>query len=335
MHMSDALISPAVGGTFWMAAATALSLVGKRLDPSASTGEGIDSPVPLTGIMGAFVFAAQMINFAIPGTGSSGHLAGGMLLAILLGPHQALLAMAALLTIQALFFADGGLLALGCNIVNMAVIPCWIVYPLLFRPLVGQALPPSWRWRVAVHLSALLALLLGALGIVLETTLSGMTLLPWGPFALTMLGIHLVIGLVEGAMTIVVAEYALRAGLFPAEPKSTSTLPAVWIVLATTLFLGGIGSWFAAPTSDGLEWSIKRVVGNLPQSEQSPTPEQGATLHTMAAQLQKHTTILPDYGASKPWGEPDAKKSFAGLLGGVLTILLAVGAGWVMRKKRA
>ncbi len=78
--------------------------------------------IPLMGVLGAFIFAAQMINFTIPGTGSSGHLGGGMILAILLGPHAAFLVMASVLTVQALFFADGGLLALGCNIWNLGVL---------------------------------------------------------------------------------------------------------------------------------------------------------------------------------------------------------------------
>ena len=72
-----------------------------------------------TGGSGAFIFAAQMINFTIPGTGSSGHMGGGMLLSILLGPYAAFLVLASVLTVQALFFADGGLLAWGCNVLNM------------------------------------------------------------------------------------------------------------------------------------------------------------------------------------------------------------------------
>ena len=100
--------------------------------------------VPLMGVLGAFVFAAQMINFTIPGTGSSGHLGGGLLLAILLGSPAAFITIASILTVQALFFADGGLLALGCNIVNMGLFPCFVVYPRLYRPMVGKK-PTSGR----------------------------------------------------------------------------------------------------------------------------------------------------------------------------------------------
>src|SRR3989304_78454 len=132
MHMSDALLSPAVGGAFWAGTTAAVGWcsrrVGKRID---------DRTVPLMGVAAAFVFAAQMINFSIPGTGAGGHLGGGMILAALLGPHAAFLAMASVLTVQALFFADGGLLALGCNIWNLGLYPAFIAYPLIYKPLGG------------------------------------------------------------------------------------------------------------------------------------------------------------------------------------------------------
>ncbi|RMF08663.1 MAG: cobalamin biosynthesis protein CbiM, partial [Candidatus Neomarinimicrobiota bacterium] len=109
MHMSDALISPAVGGTLWVAALA----VSRRSARQVEHHQPED--LPLMGVAGAFVFAAQMINVSIPGTGSSGHLGGGLLLASLLGPEAAFLILFVVLFIQAVFFADGGLLALGCN----------------------------------------------------------------------------------------------------------------------------------------------------------------------------------------------------------------------------
>ena len=103
MHMADALISPAVGGAMWAATAGLTVYSAKKLKKDLD-----EHLVPLMGVLGAFIFAAQMINFTIPATGSSGHLGGGMILAILLGPYAAFLVMASVLTIQALFFADGG-----------------------------------------------------------------------------------------------------------------------------------------------------------------------------------------------------------------------------------
>ena len=118
MHMADALVAPAVAGTMYVcsAAAAAYSVKKVRL-------ENDPKKIPVMGIMGAFVFAAQMINFTIPGTGSSGHLCGGMLLTALLGPYAGFLTMIGVLFIQCLLFADGGILALGCNIWNMAFPP--------------------------------------------------------------------------------------------------------------------------------------------------------------------------------------------------------------------
>ena len=98
MHMADALLSPAVGGAMWLASAAALAVAARQLRTRAD-----DRLVPLMGVLGAFVFAAQMVNFAIPGTGSSGHLGGGLMLAVLLGPHAALIVIASVLTVCLLY----------------------------------------------------------------------------------------------------------------------------------------------------------------------------------------------------------------------------------------
>ena len=123
MHMADALLSPAVGGAMIAVSACSIGYAIKKVE-SSDVGE---KKLPLMAVSGAFVFAAQMINFTIPATGSSGHIGGGMLLAGILGGFPALLTIAAVLIIQCLFFADGGLLALGANIFNMGVIPCLII----------------------------------------------------------------------------------------------------------------------------------------------------------------------------------------------------------------
>ena len=134
MHMTDALINPAVGGMMWAGSAGAIAYSVKKIKESDSE----EKTAPLMGVMGAFVFAAQMVNFAIPGTGSSGHIGGGILLAAVLGPFPAFLTLSVVLLIQALFFADGGLIALGCNIFNMGVIPCFLIYPLIFQPIIKR-----------------------------------------------------------------------------------------------------------------------------------------------------------------------------------------------------
>src|SRR5690606_36655038 len=114
-----------------------------------------------------------------PATGSSGHIGGGILLASVLGGFPALLSITAVLVIQALFFADGGLLALGCNIFNLDVIPCLVIYPLLFRPFIKKSISYG-RIAAASILSVIIALQLGAFAVVLETLASGKTELPFG-----------------------------------------------------------------------------------------------------------------------------------------------------------
>ena len=149
MHMADALLSPAVGGAMCALSAGTIaycsSKVRKELD---------DSKVPLMGVLGAFIFAAQMINFTIPVTGSSGHLGGGLILAILLGPYAAFLTIASVLVVQALFFADGGLLALGCNIFNLGFFPAFIAYPFIYKKIIGNQ-PTATRISAASIVAAI------------------------------------------------------------------------------------------------------------------------------------------------------------------------------------
>ena len=150
-----------------------------------------------------------MINFTIPGTGSSGHLGGGLILAILLGPHAAFLAMASVLTVQALFFADGGLLALGCNIFNLGFFPAFVAYPLIFsrspatEPAPGASpWPPSGGRRRAAT---------GRLWRRSRDRRSGISELPFAAFVLLMQPIHLAIGIVEGLVTAAVLAFVWKA----------------------------------------------------------------------------------------------------------------------------
>jgi len=291
--------------------------------------------VPLMGVLGAFVFAAQMINVAIPGTGSSGHLGGGLLLAILLGPHAALLAISSVLIVQALLFADGGLLALGCNIVNMGIIPAYLIYPFCFRPLAGSS-PTVSRRSLAIMISALLALQSGALAVVLQTTLSGISALPFTAFVLLMQPIHLAVGLLEGAVTATVVRLVsdVRPELLatPDSVASTAGLPLRSLLVGffvAALVIGGLGSLAASDKPDGLEWAIRQVAG----SAELANPRHG--LHQVLAKVQEQLALLPDYGfrqatAPLPVAGPSPEHwgtSLAGLVGGGITVLLlSVGA---------
>ncbi len=326
MHMADALISPAVGGTLWAAGAALTGYSVKRIGP-----EFYEQKAPLMGVLGAFVFAAQMINFAIPGTGSSGHLGGGLLLAVLLGPFAGFLTMASILTIQALLFADGGLLALGGNIINLAFFPCFVAYPLIYRPLTtGQ--PSRLRMAAAVTLAVVVGLQLGALGVVAETLLSGISELPVRTFALFMLPIHLAIGLVEAAVTSAVLWFVQREapellGESSSNTSATSTTAfarrkIVIGFLVAALLTGGILSWFASADPDGLEWAIQKTTGK-------EELENSGSLHTIAASWQERAALFPDYQVSWPVFGITESTSAAGLIGVGLTILLigVVGAG--------
>jgi cobalt/nickel transport system permease protein len=320
MHMADALISATVGGSLWAVSGATLAGCSRRLRR-----EGEEARVPLMGVLGAFVFAAQMVNFAIPGTGSSGHLGGGLLLAALLGPHAAVLVMGSVMLVQALFFADGGLLAFGCNLFNLGIVPAFIAYPLVYRPLARRGHPAA-----GALLGSLAALQLGALGVVLETTFSSLAGLPFRGFLLTMLSIHLPIGLVEGLVTAGLLRFVAKArpALLSIRLEAPDR-PFLGLLLGLALAVGGILSWAASARPDGLEWSVAQVTGQAP-TERAPS---------FFERLQKRLAPLPDYGFPKdgpvPPGPPRSGTSLSGLLGGLLTLGLVALAGWWAARRRA
>jgi cobalt/nickel transport system permease protein len=152
------------------------------------------------GILAAFIFAAQMINFTIPGTGSSGHLGGGMLLAILLGPHAGFLAMASVLTVQALFFADGGLSALGLSIINMGLIGAVLGYG-IYRIVLRFTVRRPGGVALAAGIAAFVSVPLAAMGFVLEFAIGGTADISTSTVFTAMLGTHILIGIGEGILT--------------------------------------------------------------------------------------------------------------------------------------
>jgi cobalt/nickel transport system permease protein len=329
MHMADALISPAVGAGMW-AATTGIALFSiKKIQDMEN------HKVPLMAVMGAFVFAAQMINFSIPGTGSSGHLGGGLLLAILLGPYAAFLTMASVLIIQALFFADGGLLALGCNIFNLGFYSCFIIYPLIYRLIVNKK-PSTSRLFTGTLIAAVIGLQLGAFSVVLETVVSGRTELPFSTFVMLMQPIHLAIGIVEGLVTASIVAFVWQARPEIIEHTDSAGRLSGSRVLAAfalaAILTGGVLSWFASTRPDGLEWTIAKVSGK----EQL---ESNGTVHKILAAVQEKVSFLPDYALktspdstaaeqARQWPAVNGGTSVAGLIGGVMTLLLAGLAGF-------
>jgi cobalt/nickel transport system permease protein len=335
--MADALLSPAVGGAMWAGTLGAIIYCARKLR------EKIDEKmVPLMGVLGAFIFAGQMINFTIPGTGSSGHIGGGMLLAILLGPYAGFLVIASVLVIQALFFADGGLLALGANIWNMGIYPCFIGYPLIYKAIVGQKTSHR-RIMFASILSVVFGLQLGALSVVLETKLSGITELPINTFLVLMQPIHLAIGLIEGFVTAGIVAYVrtLRPdivdnleGVKAASPGLS--LKRVLIVIGIlAVITGGVFSWFASTNPDGLEWSIEKIYGK------PEIPERANAVKERMSQFQEKTVILPDYSlpskgeeADQSWPTVNKGTSLSGLLGSLMVLCLVVLFGASIRLMR-
>lgn len=342
MHMADALISPAVGATLWAVAAGLIAYSSKKIKQAAD-----DRKIPLMGVLGAFVFAAQMINFSIPGTGSSGHLGGGMILAILLGPYAAFLVMASVLTVQALFFGDGGLLALGCNIFNLGFFSCFIAYPLIYRKIVGNNLVRG-KIMAGSMIAAIVGLQLGALGVVLETVFSGISELPFKTFLLLMQPIHLAIGMVEGMVTAAVVMFVYQArpeilnAIIKSKPIGQFDLKKVIVgFLLAAVCIGGGLSWFASGHPDGLEWAMFKTSG---QEEIASSGQ----VHTVLAAVQEKTAFMPDYGfkntqaesmaelETKPaWPAIDIGTSLAGLVGGGLIFLIIFLIGFAFRRREA
>ena len=323
MHMADALISPAVAGAFWAVSAGAIACSSRRIESQGETG------APLAGVIAAFVFAAQMINFSIPGTGSSGHLGGGLLLAILLGKHRGFLAIASVLLVQSLFFADGGLLAYGCNVFNMGFIPAFILLPLYQMIVNGHT--NRRRITTASFICAILGASLGAMCVILQTTLSGITALPPRFFLLAMLPIHIVIGSVEGIITGAIVLFVRNQ--LPEAYRDSNTwapFPLKKLLISLTLFIAAVVSLFASSHPDGLEWSIQRLTG----SPDVASVEKGS--HLFFSHFQKITAFLPDYQFKHAAETATVVKmgtSVSGVVGALLTLLLVACIFLVLRKK--
>jgi cobalt/nickel transport system permease protein len=331
MHMADALLSPAVGGV--MIAASAAAVVYSAV--KVKKDELGEKKLPVMAVAGAFVFAAQMINFTIPGTGSSGHIGGGILLASMLGGFPALMTIAAVLIIQCLFFADGGLLALGCNIFNMGVIPCLLVYPLIFKPILKKGFCYK-RIMIASIVSVIVGLQLGAFAVVLETLASGVTELPFGTFLVMMQPIHLAIGVVEGIVTAAVLSFVFRMRPEIMESsvsgvpikKSTSVKGVVIALIIATVVIGGALSWFASANPDGLEWAMIKTAGTAELDAEGDVYEG-------AANVQGATAFMPDYDyASAGEDGSGTGTSVAGIVGGTMTFALAGIVGFLISKAK-
>jgi cobalt/nickel transport system permease protein len=201
MHIPDGFLNTATSVVTWAASAGGVGYAVRRVRQELD-----ERQVPLMGIAAAFIFAAQMMNFTVIG-GTSGHLLGGALAAILLGPWAGMLVLTSVLTVQALLFQDGGLLALGANIFNMAmvgVLLAWAVYAGLRQLLGGK----TWTTMVSGFAAAWLSVVIASLVAAAELAISGAS--PWGVVLPAMGAVHALIGIGEGLITVAVLAF-LRA----------------------------------------------------------------------------------------------------------------------------
>lgn len=332
MHMADALLSTAVAGTMYVGSAGAALVSLKKMKE-----ENEPKILPVMGVMGAFVFATQMLNFTIPGTGSSGHLCGGMMVSALLGPYAGFLTMIGVLVLQCLLFADGGILALGANCWNMAFYGCFVGALLIWRPLMKNGASRK-NILIASVLGCIITLQMGAFSVVIQTLLSGITELPFAVFAATMQPIHLAIGLVEGLITAAVLIFVYEARpemLWGVGKRGETEGKLSWkktlVILAIAALIAGFGiSQVASSNPDGLEWSLERITG-------STELEAEGSAHETAQQIQDSTALLPDYTFSDAEEDSTAAMlgtSFSGVLGSVILVAAAGAISYVWSSAR-
>jgi cobalt/nickel transport system permease protein len=338
MHMANELLSVPVAGTTLAIAGGALGFICRQTRKVLSSEQ-----LALMGVLGAFVFAAQMVNFRLPAMpGTSGHLVGAVLLSIVLGPSLGAIVISSVIIIQCLIFQDGGLLALGCNIINMGLIPCYAGY-YIYSFIKGQSARP-WRNHASVLAACFVSLELGAAFVPVEAGLSGVLLVPFSTFLWTMLGVHAIIGTIEGLVTAAVLSYLrqvrpdiIRASIQGKVRLSKSATIAT-LVIITVVTAAGF-SLLASSKPDGLEWSyaerpdqkdFKPIIGNPSQTAVKVDTFQGKY------------ALMPDYSVrSSRLGQTAGQEaspaagwtSLAGLAGAAGTMLFIWLVAQVIRKK--
>ncbi|MET8983047.1 energy-coupling factor ABC transporter permease [Streptomyces sp. NPDC004539] len=334
MHVPDGFIdapTSAVTGVV-AAGAVAVSLRGARKELDERT-------APLAGLVAAFIFAVQMLNFPVA-AGTSGHLLGGALAAILVGPYTGVLCVSVVLLMQGILFADGGLTALGVNITDMAVVTTVVAYA-VFRGLV-KALPRGRRTVTAASfVAALLSVPAAAGAFTLLYAIGGTTDVSIGKVAGAMVGVHVLIGIGEAAITALTvgaviavrpdlvygarglqAPLKLRVGgelvdVAPEAPVVRTSRRGLWIGgLAASLLLAGVVSFYASANPDGLE-KVAADKGLDTQVEE----------HAIA------DSPLADYGV-KDVENARLSGGLAGVIGVSATVVAGTGVFWAVRRRR-
>ena len=303
MHIPDGFLSVLVSIVFW---ALSILVVGYSLRRLGRSME--ERQVPMMGVLAAAIFAGQMLNFAVAG-GTSGHLLGATLATILLGPWAAVLVMTSVVSIQALIFQDGGLLALGANLFNMGVIGVFVsytVYRLVHRLSGGK----SWGIFLGGFAAAWMSIVIASLAAALQLAASGTS--PANIAVPAMASIHALIGIGEGLITLgaLAFIYASRPDLVKKGETGAVQGRLVWIVgLVIALFLA-IASPLASSHPDGLIW----------------VAEQKGFINTVQGSVYN---LIPHYvlpGISN--------RSLATILAGIVGVLIVFGVAMVVAYSR-
>jgi len=307
MHIPDGFVSVPVAGATALASVAALFIAFERSQEAFGIRRA-----PILGLTTAFIFAAQMINFPVAG-GTSGHLLGGALAAIVLGsPWAGTLCISTVLIIQAVLFADGGITALGANILNMAVIGVWVGWILTqtLQRLFGGS---KGRLPLAAGIAAGVSVVVAAVAAAIELTLSGTA--PAAIVLPAMTGVHILIGVGEGLITGGVLTYlaTARPDLLPGEQQE---FRGWWVPVVSIFLIAGVVSLFASAWPDGLE----KVAEN-------------AGFIDLAGKVRVIVpTPLADYGIE---GLGPIGTSIAGLVGSAVCFAVAFGIAKVVKPKNA
>ena len=339
MHMANELLSiPVATGTLAIAAA-GVGLLCRKVRQMVAADK-----LALMGILGAFVFAGQMVNFQLPAMpGTSGHMIGAVLLAIILGPHLGAIVISSVVIIQCLIFQDGGLLALGCNIINMGLVPSYLGYFLYRTVTAGQF--SSLRAYVGAMAACVLAVEAGAILVPIQAALSGVLAVPFSTFLITMIGIHFLVGFAEGLITIAVLAYLQQlrpdivADSLPGKVRLSRNAVLITLVVFTIVIGGGL-SLLASDLPDGLEWSYAERP-DQPDFESSVS--NGDSRISAADDFQSKYSPLPDYSVRASKLGEVAKQhadvgagwtSFAGIFGSLVTMAAIWLTALLLRRKQ-
>jgi len=305
MHIPDGFLSPPVWATLDAAAVPAVALMAR-----SARNEIDERRIPLLGVMGAFVFAAQMINFPV-GLGTSGHLVGGTLLAITLGPAAAAIVMTAIVTLQAFIFQDGGIVGLGANVINMAIVGVLAGY-LPYRFL-SRGSPGSKSWRSsAIFIGGFLSVLASACFALSELLISGVPMprrMLW-----VSLGLFLVSALIEGLITMTAVRAIERLNPVWIRDTKDSSSRTLGVVAIAAVILVVAGVLFASTAPDGI-WSLAGKVGL--------TAHAPAWLNSPMADYQAG-------GFESAW----LRKASAGIAGLMMIYALCALAGRALTRRR-